>query len=71
MGPGAPDPACRSVEGTVRPGDEVGPATCDTGVEIEEECTTITYLDRSDHQGLSGNPSLFGTGHPVATPLMR
>ena len=27
---GAPDPACRSVKGTVRPGDEVGPAAFDT-----------------------------------------
>jgi alkylation response protein AidB-like acyl-CoA dehydrogenase len=29
---GAPDPACRSVEGTVRSGDEVGPAAFDAGV---------------------------------------
>ena len=28
---GAPDPACRSVKRTVRPGDEVGPAAFDAG----------------------------------------
>jgi hypothetical protein len=35
---GAPDPACRSVESTVRSGDEVGPAAFDevgdTGVHV-------------------------------------
>jgi hypothetical protein len=32
---GAPDPACRSVKGTVRSGDGVGPAAFDAGRWLE------------------------------------
>jgi tetratricopeptide (TPR) repeat protein len=38
---GASGPACRSVKSTVRPGDEVGPAACDTGAGV------VTHQDLS------------------------